>query len=357
MLRLNTDEIKNLQFEVVIQGINYDELTGALKFIIEDVEYGIPVKIQKDLVSVEVPPLEEIVAMGMKDGDVVECKLDIFGNGFYLNPWDGQFELKTPIKMETTQLKLDNDPKSKKKRMSASLKEEEESNSKLDKEAILEMLFDRLAEQGFSLNETPEPVYEEPEPVYEEPKPIKKAPVKRKVKPIVENKQPVKPKPRQPSRQELVERKIQGKFSGINGLIKKVNKLTESKKVIVNPKSTPKKKVAQIKESHQSTLAVDIMQKVQELKNRRNGSPSSNYSAANSNPQNIEQRVIIDQDDPIVLMESVGMKNPKIQQIMIDKAAELGGDGNKAISQTLKKLLGIEKPAGYDQYMNVNQKG
>ncbi len=50
------------------------------------------------------------------------------------------------------------------------------------------------------------------------------------------------------------------------------------------------------------------------------------------------------------------MKNPKIQQIMLDKAIELGGDGDNAISQTLKKLLGIDKPTGYEQYQNQNFK-
>lgn len=329
MLRLNTDEIKNLQFEVVIQGINYDELTGSLKFIIEDVEYGIPVKIQKDLVSVEVPPLEEIVAQGMRDGDVVECKLDIFGNGFYLNPWDGQFELKTPVKMETTQLKLDNDPKSKKKRMKAVLKENK-SDSKLDKEEILEMLFEKLADQGFNLK-GPEPEYIEEDI---EPKPIKKIkPRRRKAKPIVENRQPVKPKPRQLTREELVERKIKGKFSGINGLIKKVNSLVETKKVIRNTNSVAKQPV------RESTDMSDIMQKVQDLKSGKK--------------RKVEEEINLNPDDPIVLMESLGMRNPAMQQKMIDKAIELGGDGDKAVTSTLKKLLGVDQVNPYDNYQNI----
>jgi len=324
MLKLNTDEIRNLQFEVSIQGINYDELQGSLKFIIEDVEYGIPVKIQRDLVSVEVPPLEEIVARGMKNGDVVECKLDIFGNGFYINPWGGQFELATPIKMETKNFNIDN--RQPEKKVIAELKEEPKSKDILDKEAILEMLFEKLEEKGFKSNVdyTPEKVAKE-------------------------NKQPKKL-----SRKELVEQKIKNKFSNVNNLIKNVKSLTETKKVIVNPTLAPVKESAPIRQLSQiNTDPVDIMQKVQELKNRKSGSNPTNYSTPQiSQPQNIEQHVVVDQDDPVMLMESVGMKNPKIQQVMIDKAIELGGDGDKAISQTLKKLLGIEKPTGYEQYMN-----
>ncbi len=327
MLKLNTDEIKNLQFEVVIQGIDYDELTGSLKFMIEDVEYGIPVKIQKDLVSVEVPPLEEIVAKGMKDGDVVECKLDIFGNGFYLNPWDGQFELKTPIKMETTQVKVDNDPRSKTKRIQATLKEEKieeenEQKTSLDKEAILEMLFERLAEQGFDLKKRKqEQQLESPTKRYPN---IKRKPAKAKRKVVVEKKAPKKL-----TRQQLVERKIKSKFNGIDNLIKKVNRLTESKKVIKNQKSNL---------LNENISDYDIIKKVNDLKKDKN-----------------EQKMNLDPDDPIVLMESLGMRNPVIQQKMINKAEELGGDGNKAVTRTLKRLLGVEQNDPFAQYHKLNK--
>jgi hypothetical protein len=332
MLKLNTDEIRNLQFEVSIQGINYDELQGSLKFIIEDVEYGIPVKIQRDLVSVEVPPLEEIVARGMKNGDIVECKLDIFGNGFYINPWGGQFELATPVKMETKNFNVDN--KQPDKKIVAELKQPEvKTQDTLDKESILEMLFEKLEEKGFRTHDIPDP-----EPTHK--------------KVVKENK-----KPRKLTRKELVEQKIKSKFTNVNSLIKNVKSLTETKKVIVNP-TMPKP--APVRESFHSPVssdAVDIMAKVQELKDRREGiTPKPSYSRPITN-QGVEQQITVDFDDPIVLMESVGMKNPKIQQVMLDKAIELGGDGDKAISQTLKKLLGIEKPAGYEQYMNTMQQG
>ena len=100
MISLNTDEKRNLQFEVTIQGIDHKELQGALTFEIESVKYGFPVKILGDHISVEVPPLDNIVKTGLRDNEVVECTLDIFGNGFYLNPWSGKFKLKTPVRME-----------------------------------------------------------------------------------------------------------------------------------------------------------------------------------------------------------------------------------------------------------------
>jgi len=331
MLKLNTDEIRNLQFEVSIQGINYDELQGSLKFIIEDVEYGIPVKIQRDLVSVEVPPLEEIVARGMKNGDIVECKLDIFGNGFYINPWGGQFELSTPIKMETKNFNMDN--KQPDKKVVAELKESK-TKDVLDKEAILEMLFEKLEEKGYTTKGY-----------------VKQDISISKPKVLTENKK----HPKKLTRKQLVEQKIKSKFSNVNNLIKNVKTLTEGKKVIVNTKTSTTKIV---KNAYPiNTDLSNIMQKVQELKNKTHRSNNDlqldqQINQLQSN-QEIEKTITIDQDDPHVLMESVGMKNPKIQQIMLDKAIELGGDGDKAISETLKKMLGIKKPDGYEQYMNM----
>ena len=325
MLKLNTDEVRNLQFEVSIQGINYDELQGSLKFVIEDIEYGIPVKIQRDLVSVEVPPLEEIVARGMKNGDVVECKLDIFGNGFYLNPWGGQFELATPAKMETKNINVDN--KQPDKKIVAELKEPN-SNKSLDQEAILEMLFEKLEERGYTTKQ---------QPIKEKQK-VSNKPAPRVIK------ESTKTKSKQLTRKELVEQKIKSKFSNVNSLIKNVKSLTETKKVIskpiINNIPTP------VQERTYTTSMSDIMDKVNQLK-------SGKKSVQSNNTQSIEQSIIVDNNDPIVLMESVGMKNPKIQKVMMDKAIELGGDGDKAISETLKKLLGITKVEPYEQYMNM----
>jgi len=317
MLKLNTDEIKNLQFEVSIQGINYDELHGSLKFMIEDIEYGIPVKIQKDLVSVEVPPLQEIVAKGMKQGDIVECKLDIFGNGFYINPWGGQFELQTPIRVETTNVNIST--KKPTKKVAAELKKVA-SKKELDNEAILEMLFQKLEEKGFKIPDT------DIDEITSTP--VKSKPSSNKV--ISERKIESTTKT-QLSRKELVEQKVRGKFAQVTGLIKNVKSLTEGKKVIRNPK------IAQ----HIIPLNEDqsVIDKINQLKNKGN---------------KVEEIISVNPDDPIFLMESVGMKNPKIQEIMLEKAKELGGDGSKALAVTLKKLLGITTESNpYEQYMSL----
>lgn len=301
MFELNTNEVRNLQFEVSIQGINYDELSGSLKFIIDDVEYGFPVKIFKEHVEVEVPPLNEVVAKKMSSGDIVECKLDIFGNGFYLNPWDGQFELKSPISVETKTVKSFNAEK-KQKSFKATLKEEKQDTSEVvnksisndDKEALLEMLFKKLEEKGFRTTEDLKDNIVEHTPVAE-PEPVE-------VK---------KPKKSKPSKTKLVEQKINSKFNSASRLVQSIKErrlaLKEAKKI--KPKQAPK-----------------------------------------------VQQVQVSDDDPYALMESLGMKNKEMQERMIEKAVELGGDGDKVITNTLKKLLGVTpQQSVFEQLAAVNK--
>ena len=91
VMKLKTNEAKSMQFDIAVHGIDYNVLQGSLKFMIEGVEYGFPVNVLKDEISVDVPALDEVIKRGLIDGSEVECKLDIFGEGFYMSPWQGQF--------------------------------------------------------------------------------------------------------------------------------------------------------------------------------------------------------------------------------------------------------------------------
>ena len=91
---LNTNEPRTMHFDVNIQGVDYKQLKGSLKFTLEGVEYGFPVTILKDHMEVKVPALDDIIKKGLTDGKTIECNLDILGEGFYMMPWQGKFELK-----------------------------------------------------------------------------------------------------------------------------------------------------------------------------------------------------------------------------------------------------------------------
>ena len=101
-MHIDTNEPKKMRFNVNIQGVDFKQLQGSVKFKLEGVEYGFPVDILKDHISVDVPPLDDIIKKGLNDGEMIECQLDVFGEGFYMNPWTGQFELKRKATVEAT---------------------------------------------------------------------------------------------------------------------------------------------------------------------------------------------------------------------------------------------------------------
>ena len=101
MIKLNIHEEKTLQFEVNIQGVEVDKLTGALQLMIGPVEYGFPVNISSETITIDMPPLASVIPeQTLPSDEVVTARLDIIGEGFYLNPWEGNFHISTPVRIE-----------------------------------------------------------------------------------------------------------------------------------------------------------------------------------------------------------------------------------------------------------------
>lgn len=99
MLKINPEDKRKLKFEVGIQGIDYKLLKGALRFNVDEIEYGFPVEVSKESISVDIPPLGNIIKT-LSDRQEINASLQVFGEGFFLEPWIGKFEVEIPIKVE-----------------------------------------------------------------------------------------------------------------------------------------------------------------------------------------------------------------------------------------------------------------
>lgn len=100
MLEINVNKKRSVNFEVTLSGIDSSQLNGSLRFILDGIEYGFPVQIQQGNVTAEIPPLNNIVTRAIKEGENINAKLEINGNGYYLNPWNGIFVVKNPVVVE-----------------------------------------------------------------------------------------------------------------------------------------------------------------------------------------------------------------------------------------------------------------
>ncbi len=100
MLRLNVTQEKQLTFEVQIGGVQHDQVSSQFKIIINEVEYGFPAKVGRETITVNLPPLNKVVAGKIVEGDEAEVKLEIIADGHYLTPWQDRASLSNPLIVE-----------------------------------------------------------------------------------------------------------------------------------------------------------------------------------------------------------------------------------------------------------------
>jgi len=338
MLKLNTDEKRSLQFEVNIQGINHQELQGVLKFVVGEVEYGFPVKILSDHISVDVPPLDDIVKVGLTEGEVVDCKLDVFGNGFYLNPWSGQFKLKTPVRMEAKMRIADDIPtlakeKSVEKGMTVTLKEED-----VVERHITQKPEDTEEEYGVEAREAHEPDV----PVAgvdTDDEEEEAAPVKRPMESGTIDKAELLD-----MLEEVLARRERRRKETIRSKPLRESKpaIKPAKKASPPPRKTKKQKLVEVvsKTGKRYKVTPDVAERLQEVSNvvdrKLKKKPVKKKVVESRKPKKNDY-------DPRRLMESRGMKNKAIQDVMIEKAESIAGDDPKAKFYALEKLLGIQR--------------
>ena len=97
MLKLNVNEEKQLTFEVQIGGVQSDQVTSHLRILVDGIEYGFPSDVGKESITVTLPPLRSITARKLKEGEVVDVKLELIADGSYLAPWVDTFTLSNPL--------------------------------------------------------------------------------------------------------------------------------------------------------------------------------------------------------------------------------------------------------------------
>lgn len=125
-LKIKVNERRTLQFEVQIGGIDYKELVGTLRVVVDNIEYGFPAEVRSESISVDLPALNRVVRRSLKDDELLMAKLEIIGNGFYMDPWRSEFRVVNPVKIEAKVITEEEDEiKTKKKKVSVKLLDNE----------------------------------------------------------------------------------------------------------------------------------------------------------------------------------------------------------------------------------------
>lgn len=108
MEELKPNKSYHLEWQIKTDDVGSKLLKGLLKIKIDNVIYKIPVKINESFVEVDIPPLLNIVKK-ISNNRII-CKLEVSGDGFYMNPWIEEYKIKpfTASNVVLTKLKENN---------------------------------------------------------------------------------------------------------------------------------------------------------------------------------------------------------------------------------------------------------
>lgn len=101
MINLKFNEGKKLKFKISLSGVQAQDLRGSLRMMSEDnIEYGFPVKIVNGDVVVEIAPMSSVCGKSIKDGSILESKLELIADNNYLVPWKDKVKIENPVVIE-----------------------------------------------------------------------------------------------------------------------------------------------------------------------------------------------------------------------------------------------------------------
>lgn len=93
MLKINSNQDKEITFEVEIGGVPIDSITSKFRITLDEIEYGFPAKVLENAIIVELPALRKVLHRRPKEGDLIQARLDLISDGNVVSPWSDSLEL------------------------------------------------------------------------------------------------------------------------------------------------------------------------------------------------------------------------------------------------------------------------
>jgi len=330
MLILNTLEKKPLEFEVQIEGIDHTQLQGFLRFRINEVEYGFPAQIHEDHINVIIPEFNRISKLKFKNGDIIEGRLEVFGNGFFLESWSGEFKVDSPLQVEAKLVKStgdivseDEEPEDKAPisvKAVREITEEKEEVAVEDNDDIMESRIRELIQKELAQEETESPHSEELEIIQEPDEPEEQEDKEKEEEPLDdEEEEEIKSQGymQQNESKEDRQKVVQTKVSDIleRYMFKTKTEQTHT------PKPAPKPKTKQIPKKVTAESVKKVLKKT-----------SPKKKSIRTVQEVLKDHIVAEDetnktmDDIYALMESKGMKSKRIQNSIIEKAKSMGSN-------------------------------
>jgi hypothetical protein len=94
---------KLVTFNIEVEGLNYNDISGKFRVMIDDIEFGFPTTFKKDHeIEVVIPSLYEFIDINKRKIKTLTAKLEIFTDCHYFIPWEGKLKLteKASVKVK-----------------------------------------------------------------------------------------------------------------------------------------------------------------------------------------------------------------------------------------------------------------
>ena len=102
MIDIKSSTGQKLTFDIDVQGATEKDIVGKMRIQREDVEYGFDAVIEDGKMTVDLPALDTVM-LDLKNGAVLESKLDIIANSeFYTEAWKDSIKIERPIAVKAT---------------------------------------------------------------------------------------------------------------------------------------------------------------------------------------------------------------------------------------------------------------
>lgn len=309
MLRLNVNEPCQLNFEVQIGGVQSDQLDSYFKIVYEGVEYGFPAKVGRESITVDLPPLNQVIGKRIKEGDEGEVKLEVIADGNYLTPWKDNAKFSNPLVIEakikdggwspnpTLKTRLVSTSEDGKKQGVMVQEAEEENVTESDDEDLTNKIVNKLSEKFASLLKEQEDVVKPP------------------------------PKPEE----EEAEDEIKESCGTDHSKKSKKKKTSEGRKVEEQGEAITDKESME-------KLLTQTLRKVGIFKEDK----QSKSSKKSMTLQEFKKRLTT--EDVYKYIEKAGTKNPKIQEIIYEQAVMSAK--NDSPVEVLRQVIKLMKKKG-----------
>lgn len=309
MLRLNVNEPCQLNFEVQIGGVQSDQLDSYFKIVYEGVEYGFPAKVGRESITVDLPPLNQVIGKRIKEGDEGEVKLEVIADGNYLTPWKDNAKFSNPLVIEakikdggwspnpTLKTRLVSTSEDGKKQGVMVQEAEEENVTESDDEDLTNKIVNKLSEKFASLLKEQEDVVKPP------------------------------PKPEE----EEAEDEIKESCGTDHSKKSKKKKTSESREVEEQGEAITDKESME-------KLLTQTLRKVGIFKEDK----QSKSSKKSMTLQEFKKRLTT--EDVYKYIEKAGTKNPKIQEIIYEQAVMSAK--NDSPVEVLRQVIKLMKKKG-----------